>query len=97
MRRFVIQGLMLTALLGSSSGCFVNMYSADPLRRYQQLFFQSQDLALLEDDWNLFWQIDRPSYLSWKIYNGFGRPAARRPRFNMDLRGPEDDTGYPQR
>ena len=76
MRRILLV-VALSALLSSTSGCFVNQYSPDPIRRYRQLFFQAQDLALLEDDWNTFWQLNQPSYLSLKTYNGFGRPAAR--------------------
>lgn len=76
MRRNLVLGL-LAVLAASSSGCFVNQYSADPIRRYRQLFFQSQDLALIEDDWELFWMLDQPSQLSELRYNGLGAPQAR--------------------
>ncbi|QDU62550.1 hypothetical protein Pan216_34170 [Planctomycetes bacterium Pan216] len=77
MRRVILSTLFALCLMSSSSGCFVNMYSADPIRRYRQLFFQSQDLMLLEDDWERFWMINQPSQLSARMYNGLGDPAAR--------------------
>lgn len=77
MRRRSFLGL-IALLAASSSGCFVNEYSADPIRRYRQLFFQSQDLHLMEDDVERFWMLDNPSTLSPKRYNGLGIPAARK-------------------
>lgn len=77
MRR-VFAGLLVLVTAVSSSGCFLNMYSADPLRRYRQLFFQSEDLRLIEDEIEHFWMIDQPSALSLKRYSGLGDPAARR-------------------
>lgn len=84
MRRVWMTGLLASTLLSGVSGCFVNLYSAEPIRRYRQLERQSEDLAMLEDDWERFWQIDRPSYLSWHIYNGFGDPAAKLPPRSQD-------------
>lgn len=78
MRRVFMMGLLTVLTTISSTGCFVNMYSTDPVRRYRQLFFQSEDLRLLEDDMERFWMIDQPSNLSDKPYHGFGKPAARR-------------------
>jgi hypothetical protein len=53
------------------------MYSSDPVRRYRQLFNQSEDLRLLEDDLERFWMVDQPSHLSLKRYHGQADPAAR--------------------
>ena len=77
MRRVLVTGL-LVAIAISSSGCFLNMYSADPLRRYRQLFFQSEDLRLIEDEIERFWMIDHQSNLSLKRYSSMGDPSARR-------------------
>lgn len=77
MRRVLMTGL-ICVIAASSSGCFMNMYSADPVRRYRQLFFQSEDLRLIEDEIERFWMIDNPSALSLKRYSGLGDPAARR-------------------
>ena len=76
MRRVLITGLLAVITTTSSTGCFLNMYSADPIRRYRQLFFQSEDLRLLEDELERFWMIDQPSQMSLKRYNGLGAPAA---------------------
>jgi hypothetical protein len=76
MRRVLITGLLAVVTTTSSAGCFLNMYSADPIRRYRQLFYQSENLRLLEDDMERFWMIDQPSQLSLKRYHGLGEPAA---------------------
>lgn len=77
MRRAMLTGLLAIVTAAGSAGCFLNEYSADPLRRYRQLFFQSQDLALIEDDLERFWMLEQPSWLSPKRYNGYGIPSAR--------------------
>lgn len=77
MRRILNCGL-LAMLAVSSSGCFLNMYAADPIRRYRQLFYQSEDLRVMEDEIERFWMIDQPSQMTLKRYSGLGDPAARR-------------------
>jgi hypothetical protein len=54
---------MVCSLLGST-GCFVPIYSADPARRAQQLFYSSENLRLLLDEWERIWFLDMPSHLS---------------------------------
>lgn len=78
MRRVFMMGLLAVVTTASSAGCFLNMYSTDPIRRYRQLFFQSEDLRLIEDDLERFWMIDQPSNLSLKRYHGMADPGARR-------------------
>ena len=78
MRRVWVMGLLAVLTTVSSSGCFLNMYSPDPIRRYRQLFYQSEDLRLIEDDLERFWMVDQPSTLTFKTYHGFGKPEARR-------------------
>jgi hypothetical protein len=77
MRRVLLMGLVAIVTTTSSAGCFLNMYSADPIRRYRQLFYQSEDLRMLEDEIERFWMIDQPSQLTLKRYHGLGDPAAR--------------------
>ncbi|MGL4461442.1 MAG: hypothetical protein ACRC1K_04760 [Planctomycetia bacterium] len=77
MRRVLLTGL-LAVLATSTTGCFLNEYSSDPIRRYRQLFFQNEDLRLLEDDFERFWMLDQPSQLSLKRSHGLGDPYARR-------------------
>ena len=80
-------GLLIAAATGSV-GCFWNMYSADPIRRYNQLFNQSVDLMLIEDEVERFWQVDQPTNLSPYRYNGFafGTPLPRKFRFSQTER-----------
>lgn len=86
MRRACLLGLMAMVSV-SSTGCFLNAYSSDPIRRYRQLFYQSQDLRLIEDDMERFWMLDQPSQLSLHRYNGFAHPEARRFRLSDNDRG----------
>ena len=78
MRRVLMTGLLAILTSVASTGCFINEYAADPLRRYQQLFYQSEDLRAMEDEAERFWMLDRPSNLTLKRYHGLADPAARR-------------------
>lgn len=78
MRRGLLMGLLAIMTTTSSTGCFLNMYNPEPVRRYRQLFFQSEDLRALEDEMERFWMIDQPSQLHLKRSHGLGDPAARR-------------------
>ncbi len=63
-----MRSLILTAiaglLLGSSVGCFLPAYSADPGRRTQQLLFTSEDLRHVLDEWERIWFLDQPSHMN---------------------------------
>jgi hypothetical protein len=65
---FAMRTLLLAVLLGcsipSSIGCIVPAYSADPVRRAQQLIWSSEDLRHLLDDWERIWMLDMPSHLT---------------------------------
>ena len=50
--------------LASTTGCFVPIYSADPVRRTQQLLYTSEDLRVLLDEWERFWFLDQPGHLT---------------------------------
>jgi hypothetical protein len=76
MRRLLGVGLLVLAAAGST-GCFWNMYSADPIRRYNQLFNQSVDFMLIEDEVERFWQVDQPSNLTPYRYYGYSRRLPR--------------------
>jgi hypothetical protein len=61
MRRLLltfVSGLLLT----TSVGCLLPGYSADPVRRTQQLIFTSENLRLMLDDWERVWFLDMPSH-----------------------------------
>jgi hypothetical protein len=61
-----MRNLLMAALvgltLGSSAGCIIPAYSADPVRRTQQLIFTSEDLRHILDDWERIWMLDMPSH-----------------------------------
>src|SRR5262245_9814172 len=63
MRR-VIFALLFSALLSSSGGCFIPIYSGDPSRRTQELIFTSENLRDLLDLWERVWFLDQPDHLS---------------------------------
>ena len=56
--------LILTAVLTTSSGCLIPMYSGDPIRRAQQLIYTSEDLRAITDEWERIWFLDQPSHLT---------------------------------
>ena len=63
MRR-ILCALLLSVALGTSVGCFIPIYSADPTRRTQQLIFTSEDLRVILDEWERFWFLDQPSHMT---------------------------------
>jgi hypothetical protein len=40
------------------------IYSGDPARRAQELFYTSENLRLLLDEWERIWFLDMPSHLT---------------------------------
>ena len=63
MRKF-----LLAAALGlwacTNVGCVLPIYSADPVRRTQQLIFTSEDLRIILDEWERIWFLDQPSHMT---------------------------------
>jgi hypothetical protein len=47
----------------TSSGCFVNQDSSDPVIRMEQELIDSEDLRQVHDDWRRLWMNDQPSHL----------------------------------
>jgi hypothetical protein len=62
--RKLISAVLLGATLGSSTGCFIPGYSGDPLRRSQELLNTSENLRLLNEEWERLWMLDQPSHLT---------------------------------
>lgn len=56
--------LVLCLPLGTAVGCIIPAYSADPVRRAQQLIFTSENLRFILDEWERIWFLDQPSHLS---------------------------------
>jgi hypothetical protein len=62
--RHVLFAVLLGCSIPSSIGCIVPAYSADPVRRAQQLIWSSEDLRHLLDDWERIWMLNMPSHLT---------------------------------
>jgi hypothetical protein len=70
MRRLIATAL-LCVMLSSSTGCFLPIYSGDPVRRTQQLIFTSEDLRNILLEWERFWFLDMPDHMTpYRIHGG---------------------------
>ena len=63
MRRLLL-ALTLGLLVGTTAGCILPAYSADPVRRTQQLIFTSENLRLILDEWERAWMLDQPDHMT---------------------------------
>jgi hypothetical protein len=63
MRRLII-AIVLGITLGTSTGCLIPIYSADPTRRTRQLIYTSEGLRHLLEEWERFWFLDQPDQLT---------------------------------
>ena len=63
MRKWLLS-IVLATTLTSNTGCLIPIYSADPARRAQQLFYTSENLRLLLDEWERIWFLEMPSHLT---------------------------------
>jgi len=61
MRRLIL-ALTLGLLVGTTAGCIIPAYSADPVRRTQQLMFTSENFRLILDEWERIWFLDQPDH-----------------------------------
>jgi len=61
MRR-LLSVLALGLLVGTMVGCLIPPYSADPVRRTEQLIYTSENLRLLLDEWERTWMLDQPDH-----------------------------------
>ena len=62
MRRSLLGFLAAFVLL--NAGCFLNIYSSDPVLRIQELLNTSEDLRQIEYEWERIWFTDHPSHLT---------------------------------
>ena len=62
MRRALL-GLLAASVLGNV-GCFINTYSSNPNRRMMELLNVSEDLRVIELEWERIWFKDQPSHLT---------------------------------
>ena len=63
MRRLFYAALICAAL-STSTGCFIPIYSGEPVRRARQLLYTSENLRLLLDEWERFWFLDQPDHMT---------------------------------
>ena len=63
MRRLVF-AILLGTIVSSSTGCFLPIYSADPVQRTKQLIYTSENMRQLLEEWERFWFLDQPSTLT---------------------------------
>ena len=63
MRRLIL-GLLLGLAISANVGCLIPIYSGDPARRAQQLFYTSENLRALLDEWERIWFLDIPTHLT---------------------------------
>lgn len=69
MRR-ILCALLLGLALGTSAGCFLPIYSADPAVRTEELIFTSENLRALLNEWRRFWFLDQPDHMTPQRVHG---------------------------
>ncbi len=66
---------LLTAVLlvSGATGCVLPIYSADPIRRTNQLLYTSENLRLIADEWERIWFLDQPAHTTpYRTHGGTG-------------------------
>ena len=69
MRRIVCM-ILLGLAISSSTGCFVPIYSGDPVRRSRQLINTSENMRAILDEWERIWFLDQPDHMTPYRTNG---------------------------
>jgi hypothetical protein len=67
--RWCLLALLAGMALGNT-GCLINAYSSDPTRRMKELMNQSEDLRVIEEEWERIWFTDQPSHLNPQRIHG---------------------------
>jgi len=62
-RKFILT-LTLAWLVSATSGCAIPGYSGDPSRRAQEEIYTSENLRLMQDEWERFWLLDQPDHMT---------------------------------
>jgi len=63
MRKLILT-LALGWLVSATSGCAIDGYSGDPTRRAQEAIYTSENLRLMQDEWERFWLLDQPNHIT---------------------------------
>ena len=62
--RYLFLSFALGCLFALTSGCALPAYSGDPTRRATELTYTSENLRLIEDEWERFWMLDQPDHMT---------------------------------
>jgi hypothetical protein len=60
--RKLLWALVLGLVFSTTAGCLIPAYSGDPSRRVQQLIFTSENLRMINDEWERIWHLDQPDH-----------------------------------
>lgn len=72
MRRLLWMAVAGVVLM--NTGCLINLYSSNPVRRMNQLLVQSEDLRQIEYEVDRIMFVDQPSHLTpERIHGGVGQ------------------------
>lgn len=63
MRRIICMALLGLAI-SASTGCFLPIYSGDPVRRSRQLINTSENMRAALDEWERIWFLDQPDHMT---------------------------------
>ena len=63
MRRLLCMALLGLAI-STSTGCFLPIYSGDPVRRSRQLINTSENMRAILDEWERIWFLDQPDHMT---------------------------------
>ena len=70
MVRRLVLAVGLAGLALGNAGCFVPIYSNDPVVRVNELLNTSEDLRQIEYEWERIWFTDHPSHLTPERVDG---------------------------
>jgi len=70
MRRYIFLAI-LGGMILSNCGCLLNIWSADPVQRSHELLVVSENLRVVQEEWERIWLIDQPSHLTpFRVHGG---------------------------
>jgi hypothetical protein len=70
MVRRILLAVVTAGLALSNAGCFIPIYSPDPIIRIQQLLNTSEDTRQIEQEWSRIWFVDQPSHCTFDRIHG---------------------------
>lgn len=61
MKRIIV-AMLLAIAISTNTGCFIPLYSADPVERTEELIITSENQRAMRDEWRRFWFLDQPDH-----------------------------------